>query len=123
MKDKARDSLDRLFHIQKAISEIERFTTGCTERKFENDEMLASAVLFQISVIGEAIIHIDQSLLEKYDYPWFKVRAFRNLVAHEYFDIRFASVWKIIEKDLPEFKLVIEKIIEQESCSGRCRPA
>ena len=114
MKDKSKDNYERLLHIQKAISEIERFTTGCSLKKFEKNEMLVSAVLFQFSVIGEAIIHIDQSLLEKYDYPWFKVRAFRNLVAHEYFDIRLASVWKIIENDLPVFKQSIEKIIENE---------
>jgi uncharacterized protein with HEPN domain len=114
MKDKTRDSLDRLLHIQKAIFEIERFTIGSSEIKFEKDEMLASAVLFQLSIIGEAIIHVDQALLEKYDYPWFKVRAFRNLVTHEYFDIRLASVWKIVEKDLSEFKRTIEKIIENE---------
>ena len=115
MKDRASDSHDRLLHIQKAICDIERFTSGCSESVFIGVEMLASAVLFQFSVIGEAIIHVDPELLEKYDYPWFKVRAFRNLVAHEYFDIRLSSVWKIVEKDLPEFKKVIETMIE----SGR----
>ena len=114
MKDKAKDSFERLMHILKAISEIERFTFYCTESKFEKDDMLASAVLFQFSVIGEAIIHIDQALLEKFDYPWFKVRALRNLVAHEYFDIKLEAVWKIVEKDLPEFKNIIQEILENE---------
>lgn len=114
MKDKARDSHERLIHIRKAVNEIERFTTGCNESQFINDEMLSSAVLFQFSLIGEAIIHVDQALLEKYDYPWFKVRAFRNLVAHEYFDIRLVSVWKIVEKELPEFNYIIGKIIDSE---------
>jgi uncharacterized protein with HEPN domain len=114
MKDKGKDNLERLLHIKKAISEIERFTIGCSERKFEKNDILASAVLFQFSVIGEAIVQMDQELLEKYDYPWFKVLAFRNLIAHEYFNIRLAAVWKIIEKDLPQIKKTIEKIIETE---------
>lgn len=119
MRDKGKDSLDRLQHILKAIAEIEKFTNGCSEIKFEQDEMLASAVLFQFSVMGEAIIHIDQNLLEKFDYPWFKVRAFRNLVAHEYFNIRLESVWKIVEKELPEFKRVIQLILKEEFHMGQ----
>jgi uncharacterized protein with HEPN domain len=63
MKDKAKDNFERLMQIRKAITEIERFTRECSQRKFEKNEMLASAVLFQFSVIGEAIIHIDQSSL------------------------------------------------------------
>jgi uncharacterized protein with HEPN domain len=114
MKDSLKNSYDRLIHIQKAISEIERFTIGCTELNFEKDEMLVSAVLFQFSVIGEAIVHVDSVILEKYDYPWFKVRAFRNLVAHEYFNIRLISVWKIIENDLQEFKNIIEDVLDNE---------
>jgi len=114
MKDNIKNSYDTLMHIQKAISEIERFTIGCTDLNFEKDEMLVSAVLFQFSVIGEAIVHVDSVILEKYAYPWFKVRAFRNLVAHEYFNIRLVSVWKIIENDLQGFKNIIAEIIDNE---------
>ena len=70
--------------------------------------------MFQFSVIGEAVIHIESEILEKYNYPWSKVRAFRNLISRVYFHIKLEAVWEIIEKDLPEFKKLIETIIKTE---------
>jgi uncharacterized protein with HEPN domain len=67
--------------------------------------------LFQFSVIGEAIIHIESSILDKYDYPWHKVRSFRNLISHEYFNIKLEAVWELIIADLPELKQVIKNML------------
>ncbi len=114
MKDNSKESFERLIHIQKAISEIEIFTHNSNLVDFLNDSFLSSAVLFQFSVIGEAVIHVETSILDKYNYPWFKVRAFRNLISHEYFQIKLEAVWVIVENDLPKLKYVIETIINNE---------
>ena len=114
MKDSRKSSYERLIHIQKAILEIESFTRNVTKDDFLNDQLLSSAVLFQFSVIGEAVIHIETSLLGKYKYPWYRVRAFRNLISHEYFQIKLLAVWDIVVKDLPELKEQIEVILKNE---------
>jgi uncharacterized protein with HEPN domain len=114
MRDRKRDSYERLIHISKAIMDIEAFTIGKNKLDFLNDNLLSSAVLFQFSVMGEAVIFIDQVLLDKYPYHWYKVRAFRNLISHEYFNIELAAVWEIIKKDLPELKLMINSILDKE---------
>ena len=114
MRDYRKDSQERLIHIQKAINEIETFTHNVNKEAFLNDNLLSSAVLFQFSVIGEAIIHIEISLLDKYEYSWYKIRAFRNLISHEYFNIKLNAVWDIIINDLPELKLIIDKILDNE---------
>lgn len=114
MKDKIADNQDRLNQIEKAINQVELFVTGINSDDFKNNELISSAVLFQFSVIGEAIIHIDKNVLNKYPYPWYKVRAFRNLISHEYFRIELSAVWDVIVKDLPELKGIIKKILDQE---------
>ena len=76
--------------------------------------MLHNAVMMQFIIIGEAIIHVENEKLEKYNYPWYKVRSFRNMIAHEYFNIKLPAVWKIIENDLPKLKEVVERILEKE---------
>jgi uncharacterized protein with HEPN domain len=76
--------------------------------------MLHDAVLYQFSIIGEAIVHVDNKFLNKYDYPWHKVRAFRNLIAHQYFGVRLDKVWSIIENDLPALKKIVELVIKKE---------
>lgn len=114
MKDYRKDNYERLIHIQKAINEIEIFTLKVSENDFLNDNFLSSAVLFQFSVIGEAVVHIEAVLLDKYEYPWYKVRAFRNLISHEYFNIKLDAVWNIITTDLYELKQIIKEILDDE---------
>ena len=114
MKDPRNESFERLDHIKKAIEKIEMFICDVTREAFLNDQLVISAVLFQFSVIGEAINHVEADLLSKYDYPWHKVRAFRNLISHMYFQIKLDAVWDIIVNDLVELRQVIETIMKEE---------
>ncbi len=65
-------------------------------------------------MIGEAISHVENDKLGKYDYPWYKVRSFRNLIAHEYFNIKRTAVWQIIQADLSELKEIIQRMLKNE---------
>ena len=114
MKTDKPTSKERLVHIADAIRKIENYTANASETTFSENPMLHDAVLYQFSIIGEAIVHVESELLNKYDYPWHSVRAFRNLIAHQYFGIRFDKVWSLIENDLPELKKKIESIINNE---------
>lgn len=114
MKDIRLKSYERLVHIHQAIHQIETFVRDVDEKTFLADKLISSAVLFQFSVIGEAVVHIDAGLLDKYDYPWHKVRAFRNLISHVYFNIKMEAVWNIIINDLGGIKEIIERILGKE---------
>jgi len=114
MKEIRLDNQERLSQVQKAINEIELFISKSDVDDFTADSLISSAVLFQFSVIGEAVNHIDRELLNKYEYPWYKVRAFRNLISHEYFQIDLRLVWEVILKDLPDLKDIIERILKEE---------
>ena len=107
MRDKA-----RLEHIQNAIERIKTYTASLNENDFLTSSMVQDAVLYQFSIIGEAIVHVDDEILERYDYPWFAVRAFRNYIAHEYFGINLSKVWNTIKINLPELERIIELIIQ-----------
>jgi len=64
MKDKSLYNHFRLIQIRKAIIEIESFVSGINKDEFLSDSMISSAVLFQFTVIGEAVVHIEKELLE-----------------------------------------------------------
>jgi uncharacterized protein with HEPN domain len=114
MRNNHEESFARLNHILKALNAIEGYTSEIQKGGLSSNEMLIDAVLLQFIIIGEAIMHVEKDKLEKFDYPWFKVRAFRNFIAHEYFDINPDAVWKIIRQDVPELKTMVEKIILEE---------
>lgn len=114
MRDNHEESEKRLQHILNAIDSIEKHVKDEDEKSFCQNEILNNAVLFQFTVIGEAIVHVENEKLNKYDYPWFKIRAFRNMIAHEYFNIKLIAVWKIIKHDMAQLKLVVEQILQNE---------
>ena len=66
--------------------------------------MLHDAVMMQFIIIGEAIVNVETGILAKYDYPWYKVKSFRNMIAHAYFNIKLPAVWQIIENDLHQLR-------------------
>ncbi len=114
MKNPHEESQNRLQHIEKAITDIERFVKKESIKSFDENDMLHDAVMLQFIIIGEAINHVEAEKLEKYNYPWYKVRSFRNMIAHKYFNIKLDAVWQIIEKDLPELKKIIQTMLKKE---------
>ncbi len=103
-------NLVRIDHIAIAIHQIESFTNGIDESEFSNNLLVQSAVLYQFTIIGEAVLHIDSDLLHKVQYPWHMVRGFRNFIAHEYHKLEMSAVWTIIANDLPLLKNKISEL-------------
>lgn len=114
MKNQKITNRDRLSHILDSIITIEQFITEYSKSSFLEDRKTMDATLFQFAVIGEAIIHVDEDILDKYDFPWYKVRAFRNFILHEYHAIEDKVIWDTVKKDLPLLKKIIEMIIKSE---------
>lgn len=114
MKDSHIESLKRLQHVELAITDVEKFVKDESLQTFCEKDMLHDAVMLQFIIIGESIIHVENEKLNKYDYPWYKVQSFRNMIAHEYFNIKLSAVWQVIKKELPELKLVVQTILKNE---------
>lgn len=114
MKDSHVESQQRLQHIEQAIADIEKFVKGVSLKTFCENDMLHDAVMMQFIIIGEAIMHVENTILEKYDYPWYKVKSFRNMIAHEYFNIKLPAVWQIIKNDLQQLKKAVQTILKKE---------
>lgn len=113
-KDKHLESQKRLQQILDSIELIEEFTKDENLNSFCADDKLNNAVMMRFVTIGEAIKNVEKEKLKKYDYPWHQVQSFRNIVAHDYFNINLLAVWEIIERDLPELKETITTILKCE---------
>ena len=114
MKQEKPVSRERFEHILYSIRNIQSFTEGYSLDKFEHDLKVYSACLYQFAVIGEAIMNIEDEILKKYDYPWYKVKSFRNFIMHEYHAVDARVVWDTIILVLPGFIDIVEQILEKE---------
>jgi uncharacterized protein with HEPN domain len=114
MKNNRITARDRLRHILDSSTSIEGFLPGYSKSSFLKDRRTIDATLFQFAVIGEAIVRVDQFILDKYDFPWHKVRAFRNFILHEYHAIEDRVIWDTAQKDLLLLKEIITRILRSE---------
>ena len=100
MRDSSITNKERLQHILEAISKINDFIDRKSKESFLNNVILQNAILFQFAIIGEAVVHIDRDLLDKYPYPWHNIRSFRNFILHEYHAIEIWIVWETPKKQV-----------------------
>jgi uncharacterized protein with HEPN domain len=114
MKPGKPTSKERVEHVLKAIQLIQSFSKKQTLQSFLKDEKTIYACLYQYSIIGEAIANMDYSILEKYDYPWHKVKSFRNFILHEYHAIEMRVIWDTTTEILPGLKELMQKILTDE---------
>jgi len=97
---------DYLGHIRQAVERIHRYTEDMDEVAFSRNELTQDAVIRNLEIVGEACRNLER------DHPQFAAAhpelplAFayemRNSLAHGYFKVDLAIVWKTVESDLQE---------------------
>jgi uncharacterized protein with HEPN domain len=102
----------RLWDMLDAARAIEEFVGGRTFKEYLSNRMMRGAVERHLEIIGEAARHVSISAREMFtDIPWTSVVGLRNIIAHEYGEIRHEKVWGICRDRLPA-------LIEQLEQSG-----
>lgn len=112
MKPDKPDSRERIKHIIMAIELILTYAENIDFIDFVKDKKTYFATLYQYTIIGEAVGKIDNEIIEKYDYPWYKVKSFRNFILHEYHAIDERVVWDTTKHVLPEPAKIMRIIFE-----------
>ncbi len=56
-------------------------------------------------VIGETAGKLEENSLELLaEIPWRQIRAFRNIIAHDYMGVDPEAVWEMIKWDIPDLQ-------------------
>jgi uncharacterized protein with HEPN domain len=99
--------------IVEASKKIKHFTKGLENAdEFYDDEKTFDAVLMNFVVIGESVAKLSKACrVEHQHIPWVKVKAFRNIITHNYFGVDAEEVWQIIQNQIPQLIKEVRKII------------
>jgi uncharacterized protein with HEPN domain len=104
-----------LTDIVDAARAIEKFIKDVGFDDFEQNEMMNSAVLQKLSVIGEATSKLPKEFTRRFpEIPWADIKGFRNIAVHEYFAVRWDIVWVAASEETPTLRKQIEKILQDE---------
>jgi uncharacterized protein with HEPN domain len=105
-----------LSDILEAADAIEKFLADIDKDAFINSDLIRSAVLQKLTIIGEATARLPKAFKERNkDVDWTDIIAFRNLTVHAYFSIDWSIVWTTAAKDVPELKQKISAIVSKTS--------
>lgn len=101
-----------LAHIRDAIQQIEQYSSGRTYDQYINSAWDQAAIARNLEIIGEAASQLSEEYKEAHrEIPWRKISDFRNVLTHEYFAIDPLLVWEIMQKNLPDLKKQIERLL------------
>jgi len=97
------DAITKILTYSKSYSNADDFHKN--QRDFD-------AAMMNFIIIGEMVARLTEKFVEQNRHvDWFKIRGFRNIVAHNYFGIDAEEVWQIINTHLPKLKKEIKKIL------------
>ena len=106
---------DRVQHIIDAATDIGNFIEGMTYERFVANRIVTSAVAYQITIIGEASMHIPPAVRDRYpEVPWLDMRAMRNLLAHHYFRLDRSVLWDTATVDIPALIPLMQGLADAE---------
>ena len=105
-----------LTDIIEAADHIAAFIAGMEHEQFLQSELVRSAVVQKLAIIGEAAARISPELkIREPQIPWAQVVAFRNILVHAYFGIDWDEVWQVSRNRCPSLREQVAQILAAES--------
>jgi len=98
-----------------AADAVAEYTASRTCESFVANGLLRSAVVHQLTIVGEAASQLSPELRERHpDIPWLEIRGLRNIIVHNYFGIDWEEVWRTATGDVPLLRTQVAEILRTE---------
>ena len=97
--------------IVNAARLVTDFIQGFDKSSFINDWKTHSAVLYQLTVIGEAVKRLSKEFRDQHpQIPWTLMAGMRDNLIHGYDLIDWDEVWKTAKSDVPDLLSKVESL-------------
>ena len=108
---------DRLYldDVVEAAEAISGFLADVTEEEFLASDLLQSAVLQKLTIIGEAAARLSSEFKSSASHiPWSDIAAFRNIAVHAYFSVQWPIVWVAATEEAPLLRTQISTLLSAD---------
>ena len=97
------DSIQRIELYIRDISGVE---------SLKGNLLVFDACLMNIVNIGEMVSKLSDEFTEEHNLiEWYKIKALRNIIAHDYFGVDYDEIWSILKIHIPHLKNYITPLI------------
>lgn len=101
-----------LWDMMEAAMTVRDFTIGLTFDGYQRDKKLRLAVERSIEIIGEAAARISEEFRKAHpEIPWKGIVGQRNVLIHEYGEIKHERIWAVATHRIPELIKLLEPLI------------
>ena len=88
---------ESLIDIATAIKRILRYTANINRTSLETNDEKLSAILYQITIIGEATRRLSPTLRQQHpEVPWREMAGMRDVIVHEYDQLDFDVILDVV---------------------------
>ena len=102
MQTEERDAA-HLWDMLNAAENVSQFLQGVSFDNFMRERKLQAAVEREVEIIGEAARRVSESFREMHsEIPWRAIIAQRNVLAHEYGEIKQERMWLVATERVPD---------------------
>ena len=110
MRDKVNDPA-RLSLMLEAIQNIEDFMEGIDSADaFAGNKIACHATLYNLQCIGESVYKLSSDFISSHpEIDWQSIAGLRHVLVHDYYNVNLATVWEILQQDLPGLKAFLER--------------
>lgn len=107
-----RDPLVALRQMLDYSREAMILSRGKNPQELRDDRVLSLAIVRLMEIVGEAANRIPHEERSRHpEIPWIQIVSLRNRLIHGYDAIDYEIVWQILDHDIPELILSLERIL------------
>ena len=104
-----------LWDMQKYALEITGFMDGVVHTKFVENRMIRYAVERLLLIVGEAANHVSKEFqAEHSEIEWAQIIGLRNILAHEYGEVKMDKIYLAATKAVPALLQKLEPLLSEK---------
>ncbi len=104
-----------LWDMREAAHWIAIFIHGLKFNQFIEDKKSQSAVERQLEIIGEAANHVTEKFQQDHpQIPWRSMIGLRNILIHEYGEVKAERVWDIATNSIHQLILSLDQLLPKD---------
>jgi uncharacterized protein with HEPN domain len=101
-----------------AARKIRTFVQGVGEQDFYRSDLIQSAVLRELQVLGQAArLVTDETRTRLPEVAWREILGLRNRIVHEYFNLNPSIVWQVVQYEIPALIAQLETVTPPDTDS------
>ncbi|NIM17482.1 MAG: DUF86 domain-containing protein [Candidatus Aminicenantes bacterium] len=102
-----------LWDMLDAAQTAAQFTPGITIEEYLKDRKIQLAIERLLEIIGEAANRVSTDFQKNHpEIPWRKIVGQRNVITHEYGEIKQERIWTVVSTNIPELIEKLEPLVK-----------